>query len=101
MLAGLFLSGDCAGLLVQAALPELMVTQPVPGALDLRWKVPGTSLFPMPVEVQVGDTVRKVAVPGRLLVAPNQHVVIDPFARVLKRSVAVEEYQAWQAKQTK
>jgi hypothetical protein len=32
-------------------------------------------------------------------VPAGAHVVIDPAARVLRRSVAVEEYQAWQKDQ--
>jgi hypothetical protein len=56
----------------------------------------------MPVEVEVDG--RSSVVPmsngtGSLAVRPDAHVVIDPAARILKRSVAVEEYRAWQTKQ--
>ena len=88
----------------QAALPELHVDHPAPGTLQLRWTTAGNAPFPMPVEVQVGDTVTRTPVPAggtTISVAPGQHVVIDPAARVLKRSAAVEDYQAWQATQHK
>ena len=90
----------------QAALPELIETR-TRGRLTLRWQAPGGGVFPMPVEVQVaGRIVRlpmsggggSVAVPGRA------HVVIDPYAKLLRRSVAIELYQAWsdaQARKTK
>ena len=71
--------------------------------LRLRWKTEGDRAFPMPVEVRIGDTVRRVEVPadGAAIVVPDgAHVTIDPAARILRRSVAVEEYQAWKAAQT-
>ncbi len=84
----------------QAALPELIVERE-PGGLTARWKTPNNLPFPMPIEVQVGSEVTRVSVPGVLNVPDDAHIVIDPFARVLKRSQAVEEYQAWQATKTK
>ena len=56
----------------------------------------------MPVEATVdGKSVRVAMADGAgTIAAPMQaHVVIDPDARVLKRSVAMEAYRAWQAKQ--
>ena len=85
----------------QAALPEL-VQAPAPGGLALRWQVPGGGVFPMPVEASVDGQVVTVAMTGGsgFLAAPTgAHVVLDPNARILRRSVAVEEYQAWQAEQ--
>ncbi len=41
----------------QAALPEIVETQ-VGDRLTLTWKVPGGGPFPLPVDVQVGDTVQ-------------------------------------------
>ena len=38
---------------------------------------------------------------GFLPVPAGAHVVLDPDARILKRSVAVEEYQAWQAEKAR
>jgi aminopeptidase N len=87
----------------QAALPELVETRSG-NTLSLSWKVPGGGAFPMPVEVQVGDRIEKLAMTGgrgTLDVPADAHVVIDPWARVLKRSTAVEELQAWNASRKK
>ncbi len=87
----------------RAALPEL-IEAPAPGGLALRWRVPGGGPFPMPIEASVDGQVVRLAMTGGagfLAVPDGAHVVIDPAARVLKRSVAVEEYQAWQAEQAK
>jgi aminopeptidase N len=81
----------------QAALPELVETR-AGDRLTLAWKAHGA--FPMPVEVQVGDRTETLAMAngrGTLTVPRDAHVVIDPHARVLKRSIAIEEMQAWQA----
>lgn len=78
----------------RAALPELVST-PEPGGLKLEWRAGGP--FPMPVEAQVGGERVTVAMPegvGHLAVPAGAHVVLDPDAKVLKRSVAIEAYQA-------
>ena len=83
----------------QAALPELVETRDARG-LSLAWKAPGGGPFPMPVEVSVDGQVSRVAMAdgkGFVPADPAAHIVVDPMARVLKRNVAVEEYQAWQA----
>jgi aminopeptidase N len=85
----------------QAALPELIETR-TPGRIALRWQVPAGLPFPMPVEVQVGDRVERLAMAdgtGSLAVPADAHVVVDPHARILRRSVAMEELQAWRAEQ--
>ena len=87
----------------QAALPEL-TQAPAPGGIALRWRVPGGGPFPMPLEASVDGRVVRVAMTGGagFLPAPDgAHVVLDPDARILKRSTAVEEYQAWQAEQAR
>lgn len=81
----------------RAALPELTETR-TGDRLMLAWKSGGP--FPMPVEVQVDGRTQMLAMTGgigTLSVPPGAHVVIDPHARVLKRSRAIEEMQAWQA----
>ncbi len=83
------------------ALPELTMTRDG-GTLRLRWTTEGRRAFPMPVELRIDDEVRRVEVPadGATITVPAAaHVVVDPAARILRRSVAVEEYQAWQTQQ--
>ena len=82
----------------QAALPEL-VERRDGDRLTLTWKAAGP--FPMPVEVQIGDRTETLPMTGgrgTAIVRAGTHVVIDPHARVLKRSRAIEEMQAWQAR---
>jgi aminopeptidase N len=83
----------------EAALPDLEQTRDG-DRLTLRWKVANDRPFPMPIEVQVGDRIEKLPMTdgsGTLVVPADAHVVIDPWARVLKRSTAIEEFQAWRA----
>lgn len=83
----------------QAALPDL-VQERRGDTLSLRWQAPGGHVFPMPVEVQVDGQVQRVEMPdgtAALQVPATAHVVLDPAARVLRRSEAVERYQTWQA----
>ena len=86
----------------QAALPQLAEARSG-GALWLSWQTPGGQPFPMPVEVQVDGRIVRVAMPGgngHLAVPPSAHVVVDPYSRILKRSRAVEDAQAWREAQT-
>jgi aminopeptidase N len=79
-----------------AALPELIETRDG-DQLTLEWKVPGAGPFPLPVDVQVDGVVQRVAMDaGRATIAvpASAHVVIDPMARVLRRSPAIEAMQA-------
>lgn len=83
----------------QAALPELIETREG-GKLTLSWKVPGNLPFPMPVDVQIDGRDTRFAMTGgsnTIDVSPDAHVVLDPDSRILKRSIAVEELQAWRA----
>jgi len=81
----------------QAALPELIETRQG-NRLELRWIAPGGRPFPMPLDVQVDGRLVRLAMTGgagNLIVPRGAHIVTDPFARILKRSTAVEAYQAW------
>lgn len=85
----------------QAALPELVSTR-TGTTLSLAWKVPGGGPFPMPVDVQIDDRIRTVAMPAGhavLTVPAGAHVILDPAAKILRRSEAVEAYQAWRTAQ--
>ncbi len=86
----------------QAALPELRQERAGPDTVRLAWIVPGGGSFPLPVEVSIDGQVQQVAMPGgrgTFTAGAGQRVLLDPNARILKRSVAVEEYQAWQTAQ--
>lgn len=79
-----------------AALPELVETR-TGDQLSLEWKTPRSAPFPLPLEVQVDGVVQRVAMEGgrATIAAPaGAHVVIDPMARVLRRSPAIEAMQA-------
>ena len=80
----------------RAALPDLVAARSG-DTLTLIWMAPDGLPFPMSIEVLVGDRLQRVAMPGgtATIAAPaDAHIVIDPYARVLKRSKAVEDYQA-------
>ncbi|MGA1797586.1 M1 family metallopeptidase [Sphingomonas sp. 4RDLI-65] len=85
----------------QAALPELVETR-TGNTLALAWKVPGNGPFPLPVQVQIDGKTRTLPMTGgkaNLSVPAGAHVVIDPDALVLRRSVALEDVAAWKAAQ--
>ena len=80
----------------RAPLPDLVETR-TGTALTLAWKVPDGGRFPMPVEVEVDGKLTRLAMTGgrdTLTVPAGAHVVIDPMARILRRSVAIEAVQA-------
>lgn len=82
----------------EAALPELVQARSG-DRLTLEWKAPNGKPFPLPVEVEVDGKVEKLAMTGgrgSIAVPSDAHVVVDPWARILKRSEAVEAYQAGQ-----
>ena len=83
----------------QAALPELKQSRTGTTA-DAGMGRAGGGRFPMPVDVRIGDRLQRVPMTGgraTLTVPAGAHVVVDPNARVLKRSIAIEDYRAWQA----
>lgn len=84
----------------QATLPELIETR-AGDRLTLSWQVPGNQSFPLPVEVEIDGQRQRLAMAGgreSIAVPPGAHVVIDPMARVLRRSQAVEAAQAWESR---
>jgi len=83
----------------RAPLPEL-VERRAGDRLTLEWRAGGP--FPMPLDVEIDGRVRRVDMTGgraTIDLPAAAHLVIDPGARVLRRSTAIEEYQAWQKKQ--
>jgi aminopeptidase N len=87
--------------LYQAALPEL-IEKREGNTLLLSWETPNKKPFPMPVDVSINGVVTRLAMTNgneKLTVPAGAHVVIDPMARVLRRSATVEQLQAWRAEQ--
>lgn len=79
----------------EAALPELIETRNG-DTLTLQWKTPRAAPFPLPVEIAVNGETRKLAMAGgseTISVPAGAHVVIDPMARILRRSAAIEAMQ--------
>ena len=79
----------------EAALPELVETR-AGDRLDLRWKTPKDKPFALPVEVAVNGKVQRVEMnggTGSMRVPSGAHVLVDPAARILKRSASVEAFQ--------
>ena len=79
----------------QAALPDL-IEQRSDAGLTLRWQVPVDGPFPLPVEVEVDgvrQTLQMTGGSGSIPVRPGAHIVIDPMARLLRRSPAIERMQ--------
>lgn len=80
----------------QAALPQLIETREG-DRLTLAWKAPADLPFPMPIEVQVNGETQRLPMEGgtaTLAVPADAHVVIDPFARVLRQSDAIDAFRA-------
>jgi aminopeptidase N len=70
----------------QPALPKL-VTETQPNQLVLRWETPHNLPFPMPVEVKIGDDIKRVEMPeGRatLPLPADAKFAVDPHGWVLK-----------------
>ncbi len=70
----------------QPKLPRL-VSERKDDRLELRWEVPEGLPFPMPVEVQIGDSTRRYEMPGGLVTIPveaGKKVVVDPQNWILK-----------------
>ncbi|PAX09692.1 M1 family metallopeptidase [Sphingomonas lenta] len=83
----------------QAALPEL-IERREGGRLLLEWRTAAGAPFPLPIEVAVDGRIEHVPMTGGrgvLAVPAGAHVVVDPHARVLRRSLAVEAMQAQRA----
>ncbi|GGA25027.1 M1 family metallopeptidase [Dyella nitratireducens] len=87
--------------LYQAELPALD-QQRAGNTLTLRWRVPHDLPFPMPVEVQVGETLRTLPMThgeGSLEVPADALVIIDPHSKLLRDLPQVTEYQQWEKAQ--
>ncbi|WP_066793990.1 M1 family metallopeptidase [Sphingomonas soli] len=87
--------------LYSGAVPDLVETRSG-DKLTLTWKTEGNKPFPMPVEVQIGDKVQTVEMPGgtaTIDVPAGTHVTLDPWSKILRRSADIEAFQAYRASQ--
>ncbi|RYE02599.1 MAG: M1 family peptidase [Sphingomonadales bacterium] len=85
--------------LYSGAVPDLVETRSGEN-LTLTWKTEGNKPFPMPVEVQIGDKVQTVEMPGgtaTIQVPAGAHVTLDPWSKILRRSADIEAFQAYRA----
>ncbi len=70
----------------QPKLPKL-ITEKTDKQLTLRWESPDGLPFPMPVEVQIGETTKRYEMPNGTVsipVAEGQKVFVDPQGWILK-----------------
>lgn len=87
--------------LYQATLPKLDVERHG-DTLDLHWQLPHNLPFPMPVDVQVGDTLHTVQMTdghGSLAVPAGALVTIDPHSVLLRDEPRITEFQQWTKQQ--
>jgi aminopeptidase N len=84
-----------------AALPRLD-EQRDGDTLKLRWVTEHGKPFPLPIDVQVGDTVHTLPMSdgsGQLQVPAGSLLIIDPRSKVLRELPHVEAYQQWMKQQ--
>ena len=87
--------------LYEAALPSLEVKHEG-DTLSLHWKVPHDKPFPMPVEVQVGDTLHTLPMAngsGTVAAPAGALVIVDPRSKVLRELPHIPEFQQWKKEQ--
>ena len=87
--------------LYQAALPKLDIARQG-DTLNLRWIAPNNLPFPMPVELQVGDTLRTLPMDhgtGSITIPAGAPVVVDPHSKLLRDEPRVNEFQQWMLQQ--
>ena len=86
-----------------AALPRLE-QQRDGDTLRLHWATESGKPFPMPVEVQVGQSVHTVPMAngsGSLTVPAGSLLIIDPRAKVLREEPHIDAYQQWRKQHPK
>lgn len=84
-----------------AALPRLDERRDG-DTLKLRWVTEHGKLFPMPIDVQVGDTVHTLPMrdgSGQLQVPAGSLLIVDPRSKVLRELPHVEAYRQWMKQQ--
>jgi aminopeptidase N len=84
------------GYLMHAALPEL-ISKRNGNVLQLEWKLPDASMFPLPVEVRVNNKIVRVAMDkgqGQIQLPAHASFTIDPAAKLLKHEPQIEAWLA-------
>ncbi len=84
-----------------AALPRLD-EQRDGDTLKLHWVTGHGTPFPLPIDVQVGNTVHTLSMSdgsGQLQVPAGSLLIIDPRSKVLRELPHVEKYQQWMKQQ--
>jgi aminopeptidase N len=80
-----------------AALPKLVATREGT-TLHLAWQTEAAEPFILPVEVELGDGLVTVAMPGGQgslkLPSAETHVALDPRAKILRDDPAITAWQA-------
>ncbi|WP_157510811.1 M1 family metallopeptidase [Frateuria sp. Soil773] len=87
--------------LYDSALPKLETARHG-DTLDLRWTTQHGKPFPLPVEVQVGDTLQVVPMTGgagSLKVPAGSLMIIDPRSKLLRDDPKIDAYRAWAKEQ--
>ena len=86
--------------LYSAKLPKLNVER-TDSQVALSWEAPNGLDFPMPLEVQINQTVHKLDMhtSQTLAVKPKDVVIIDPQSKVLRYDQAIEDFQAFKKEQ--
>ena len=91
------------GYLRSVKLPELLASREG-NVLSLRWKTQGDTLFPLPVQVRVGDRIVDVAMTGgmgRVDLPAGATYTLDPHSRVLRDLPHIAEFQKDTAERAK
>jgi aminopeptidase N len=84
------------GYLMHAALPEL-ISKRNGNVLQLEWKLPDASMFPLPVEVSVNNKIVRVAMDkgrGQIQLPAHASFTIDPAAKLLRHEPQIEAWLA-------
>ena len=83
----------------RAGLPKVIATREN-GKLKVRWQVPNSLPFPMPLDVRVDGKVVRLPMTdgtGETPAGERAAVTIDPSSKILMPSDAIDKFQAWRA----
>ncbi|NQZ07105.1 MAG: M1 family metallopeptidase [Algicola sp.] len=87
----------------QKDLPKLVVERE-DGKVNFSWKTGNDVAFDMPLEVKVGDNVVTLAMTGKqgsVSVGKGEAVTADPHSKILRDQPYIDNYRAFNRKQTR